>query len=287
MLIGSFYRKHVKLLPIDRVPSAILNNPKFFPYFKDCRGAIDGSQFHSWVQEEATVRCRNRKGFISQNVLAICDWMPQFLYILSGWEGSAADSRVFEYACRNDLYLPRGFYFLADAGFPLCDMLMTPYRGVRYHLKEWKSGNQRWHVCHGTIFLYLMLSSPDHRITKNFSIFATLLLVIPLSVFLEFLNVNSACSRQHQSIQLICRQCLSQLSVQFTTLTEYMTEALTIYLMKISQPDFKGRHQTRKQSHALLRSRNWDLISQQRKGNGPMRDVIELQKLCGQTTKLN
>lgn len=143
MLVGPFYRKYVKLLPLDQVPFAIQSNTKFYPYFKNCRGAIDGSQFNSWVQEEATVRCRNRKGFISQNVLAICDWTLRFLYVLSGWEGSAADSRVFDYACRRDLYLPRTYYFLADAGFPLCDMLMTPYRGVRYHLKEWKSGNQR------------------------------------------------------------------------------------------------------------------------------------------------
>ncbi|KAF4610218.1 hypothetical protein D9613_010342 [Agrocybe pediades] len=59
------------------------------------------------------------------------------------WEGSAADSRIFEYARKQDLSLPSGYYFLADAGFPLCDMLLTPYRGVRYHLKEWAQGNQK------------------------------------------------------------------------------------------------------------------------------------------------
>ena len=59
MLVGSFYKKYVKLLPIDQVPLAIRNDPKFYLYFKNCRGAIDGSQFNSWVAEEATVRCRN------------------------------------------------------------------------------------------------------------------------------------------------------------------------------------------------------------------------------------
>ncbi|KAF8171128.1 hypothetical protein BJ912DRAFT_832054, partial [Pholiota molesta] len=48
MLVGSFYRKYVKLLPMDNVPPHILNEPKFYPYFKDSRGAIDGSQFNSW-----------------------------------------------------------------------------------------------------------------------------------------------------------------------------------------------------------------------------------------------
>ena len=30
-----------------------------------------------------------------------------------------------------------GRYYIADAGFALCDTLLTPYRKVRYHLKEW------------------------------------------------------------------------------------------------------------------------------------------------------
>ncbi|KAF8799767.1 hypothetical protein BYT27DRAFT_7071190, partial [Phlegmacium glaucopus] len=46
MLVGSFYRKYVKLLPVDQVPLAIRSDSKFYPYFKDCRGTIDGSQFN-------------------------------------------------------------------------------------------------------------------------------------------------------------------------------------------------------------------------------------------------
>ena len=164
MLVGSFYRKYVRFLPLDQVPLDIRNDPKLYPYFKDCRGAIDGSQFNSWVQDEATVRCRNRKGFISQNVLAICDWDLQFLYILSGWEGSAADSRIFEYAAQKDLRLPRGYYFLVDAGFPTCDMLLTPYRGVRYHLKEWSRGNQRQCPC---LFFRVFLPDNIYRRPQN------------------------------------------------------------------------------------------------------------------------
>lgn len=133
----------MKPLPVDEIPAKIRENPKFTPYFDQCRGAMDGSHFHSWVREEATIRYRNRKGFISQNVLAICDFDLRFTYLLSGWEGSASDSRIYEYARHTDLTLPDGCFFLADAGFPLCDMLLTPYRGVRYHLKEWGRGNQK------------------------------------------------------------------------------------------------------------------------------------------------
>jgi len=120
---------------------------------------------NSWVKDEATIRCCNRKGFISQNVLAICDWDLRFLYLLSGWEGSAADSRIFEYACQKDLRLPCGYYFLADAGFPTCDMLVTPYRGVRYHLKEWSCGNQRQcvHLLLHIFYLTILFRPQNHE----------------------------------------------------------------------------------------------------------------------------
>lgn len=39
-------------------------------------------------------RFRNRKGFLSQNVLAACTFDLQFIFVYPGWEGSAADSRV-------------------------------------------------------------------------------------------------------------------------------------------------------------------------------------------------
>ena len=136
-LVGSFYKKYVKPLPANETPPEIKGNPKLYPYFKDCRGAIDGSHFDAWVHEESIPCYRNRKGGVTQNVLAACDFDLKFIYILSGWEGSAADSRIFEYARGKDLGLPPGCYYLADAGFPLCDILMTPYRGKRYHLKEW------------------------------------------------------------------------------------------------------------------------------------------------------
>ena len=39
-------------------------------------------------------RFRNRKGVLSQNVLAACTFDLQFIFVYPGWEGSAADSRV-------------------------------------------------------------------------------------------------------------------------------------------------------------------------------------------------
>ena len=42
------------------------------------------------------------------------------------------------------LEIPDGYYYLADAGYPDDDpRLLTPYRGVRYHLAEWSRANQK------------------------------------------------------------------------------------------------------------------------------------------------
>jgi hypothetical protein len=144
MLVSApFYPKHVTLPP-DCTPPYIRSNYRFFPYFKDCRGAIDGSHIDAYVPDEVVARYRNRKGGVSQNVLAVCDFDMKFTYVLSGWEGSAADSTVYTDARRKGLSLPPGKFFLADAGFPLCDTLLTPYRSTRYHLREWGCAQQRF-----------------------------------------------------------------------------------------------------------------------------------------------
>lgn len=39
-------------------------------------------------------RYRSRKNEIATNVLGVCSQDMQFIYVLPGWEGSAADSRV-------------------------------------------------------------------------------------------------------------------------------------------------------------------------------------------------
>lgn len=144
MLISqAFYGSYVKL-PLNEVPLEIQNNLHYFPFFKDCRGAVDGSLLDGFVPMEDMSRYRSRKGRISQNIFAACRFNLLFFYLLTGWEGSAADGRVFEDARRKGFAIPPGKYYLGDGGFPLCDHILVPYRGVRYHLNEWrKAGNLR------------------------------------------------------------------------------------------------------------------------------------------------
>ena len=39
-------------------------------------------------------RYRTRKGEVTTNVLGVCDTKRDFVFILSGWEGSTADSGI-------------------------------------------------------------------------------------------------------------------------------------------------------------------------------------------------
>ena len=112
-------------------------------------GAIDGTHIDAFVPDDAVACYRNRKGSLSQNVLAACTFNLWFSYVLPGWEGSAADGCVFDNAQLESLAISPGTYFLADAGFPTCDALMIPYKGERYHLKEWENAPQKY------LFIYL------------------------------------------------------------------------------------------------------------------------------------
>lgn len=83
----------IDLPPSDdhSVPLAprIRNDPKFFPFFKDCVGAMDGSLLPLSVPASEAAAHRCRKGFLAQNIFASCDFDLTFQYILAGWKGSA------------------------------------------------------------------------------------------------------------------------------------------------------------------------------------------------------
>ena len=74
-------------------------------------------------------------------MLFVCDFDMKFMYMLTGWEGSATDSWVYDDAISSDLQIPDGKYLLTDGGYLLCHKLLVPYRGIRYHLSEWGRAN--------------------------------------------------------------------------------------------------------------------------------------------------
>ncbi|XP_020258747.1 protein ALP1-like [Asparagus officinalis] len=124
------------------IPQEIINNPLYYPYFKDYIGMIDGTHVDAMLPINLVARFLGRKG-VTHNVLAACTPNKLFIYVLVGWEGSANDYRILQDALSRPQ--PRGLrvydgkYYLCDAGYPTMLGFISPYRGVRYHLKEHSS----------------------------------------------------------------------------------------------------------------------------------------------------
>ncbi|XP_050264154.1 protein ALP1-like [Quercus robur] len=137
--------KHMIREPDKDTPLEIRNSSRFNSYFKDCVGAIDGTHVRASVPIQIQGRFRGRKDGTTQNVLAAATFGLKFTYVLAGWEGSAHDSHVLNDALSRPrgLKIPEGKYYLGDAGYGVRKGIISPYRGVRYHLKEFSDNPPR------------------------------------------------------------------------------------------------------------------------------------------------
>ncbi|KAK8953807.1 hypothetical protein KSP39_PZI001807 [Platanthera zijinensis] len=79
--------------------------------------------------------------------MAACDFNMCFTFVMSGWEGSAHDSRIFNFATSDPRYEfpnpPQGKYYLVDSGYPLQRGYLKPYQDTRYHLPDFARGGRR------------------------------------------------------------------------------------------------------------------------------------------------
>jgi hypothetical protein len=88
----------------------------------------------------------NKKGILSQNVMFVCDFDFKVTYLSAGWEGSATDSMVLRSAMTNSIgkfEVHSEKFYLVDGGYANTTSFLAPYRGVRYHLKEFGRGHRR------------------------------------------------------------------------------------------------------------------------------------------------
>ncbi|TYJ98396.1 putative nuclease HARBI1 [Cucumis melo var. makuwa] len=111
--------------------------------FENCLGVLDGMYIKVNVSAADKPRYRARKSEVATNVLDVCD-TKGFVFILAGWEGSAANSRILRDALSrpNGLKVPKGYYYLCDADYLNAEGFLVSYRGQRYHLQEWRgAGN--------------------------------------------------------------------------------------------------------------------------------------------------
>lgn len=119
-----FYNAQVRLPTEDTPISNIIRNDPRYHHFEGCIGAVDTTHIPIFSANQDHHTMRNRKGFLSQNCLFVCDFDFLFIYSLSGWDGSVCDATVWHDAEQHDLRVPKGAYLLADAGFGSCDAIL-------------------------------------------------------------------------------------------------------------------------------------------------------------------
>ena len=98
VVIPALSRRYLQAPDPNQVHKKIQDNPRFYLFFKNCLGAIDGTHIPISIASEKASPFRNRKGTLSINVMVACDFDLNFTFISSGWEGSATDSRVLRLA---------------------------------------------------------------------------------------------------------------------------------------------------------------------------------------------
>ncbi|KAL7263365.1 hypothetical protein ACSBR1_001519 [Camellia fascicularis] len=74
---------------------------KYVP-FKHCIGALDDTHIEAVLPARDAGTYYGRKGYPTQNILAVCDFDMCFIFTSCGWEGSMYDSRIFNEIIENE-----------------------------------------------------------------------------------------------------------------------------------------------------------------------------------------
>ncbi|KAI4999599.1 hypothetical protein ZWY2020_004188 [Hordeum vulgare] len=134
-IIPALCTRFVEPPRIDEPHPVIATDERFYPYFKNCIGAIDGSHVPITIAPESAAPFRNRKGTLSQNVMIACDFDLKITFISCGWEGSATDARVLRFAMNSGFKVPDGKFYLVDGGYANTTSFLAPYRGSEISLE--------------------------------------------------------------------------------------------------------------------------------------------------------
>ena len=86
--------------------------------------------------------------------MVACDFNLNFTFISCGWEGSASDAGVLRSAISKGFQVPEGKFYLVDGGYANAPQFLAPYRGVRYHIAEFRrrSSRRREYADHKELF---------------------------------------------------------------------------------------------------------------------------------------
>jgi hypothetical protein len=62
-----------------------MQEPRFWPHFRDCIGAIDGTHIPVIVSASELPKYIGRHGYPSQNVIAVYDFDMRSTFVVTGW----------------------------------------------------------------------------------------------------------------------------------------------------------------------------------------------------------
>nr|CAD40403.1 OSJNBa0004L19.21 [Oryza sativa Japonica Group] len=139
-----------------------LRNPRYYPYFNDCIGAIDGTHIPVQVSKDHLVQHICQHHITTQNVMACCDFDMIFTFVLARCPGFMHDMRVFNDAmstynhvfphpppgtllpilclqfltsitCNIQVFTAAGKYYLVDSGYANRIGYLELYKGTKYH----------------------------------------------------------------------------------------------------------------------------------------------------------
>lgn len=126
-----------------RVSPVLRNDDRYWPFFKDCIGALDGTHIPVRPPSRNADAYRGRKMEPTTNVLAICNFHMKFIYAYVGVPGRAHDSKVLTHCARYEASFPHpptGKYYLVDSGYSTRTGYLGPHRRVRYHFGPFVTG---------------------------------------------------------------------------------------------------------------------------------------------------
>ncbi|KAK2658601.1 hypothetical protein Ddye_005134 [Dipteronia dyeriana] len=128
------------------ISEEILRDSRYIPHFKDCIGAINGVHVPTSIPPKDQIPYIGTKGTPTQNIMVVCNFDMQFIFVVTSWEGTADDARIFLPAMRNHVLNfpkpPKGKYYLVDAGYPQMDGYLRPSKSERYHISNFHRGSQ-------------------------------------------------------------------------------------------------------------------------------------------------
>ena len=143
MFFFHLYDCHISWPQADSPRHDILNDNRYSP-FGNCVGGGDGTYIKVIVPASLSSRMRCRKGYTCQNIFAVADFDSKFLFVQAGGDGAEHDSRILTYIEQKNMWpLKENQTILLDAAYCNSSQKLTPYRGVRYHLKEWRHASNR------------------------------------------------------------------------------------------------------------------------------------------------